>query len=89
MLSQDSFGRANNSQLSIWDLYLLSTSLRSALSSSIKAHSVNGARCAALRFVLQDCLDVGEEQERLPEGIGQRGQAEGPQVLERQGTERS
>jgi hypothetical protein len=52
-------GKSNSDAASSKDLYLSSTNLRHALLYSIKTHGINGARCAALRLVLQDCLGVG------------------------------
>jgi len=44
---------------STWEnLYQSTVALREALLSSIQEHSVNGARCMALRLVLQDCLQI-------------------------------
>lgn len=43
--------------------------LRHALLSSIKTHGINGARCAALRLVLQDCLGVDELHKLYTQGI--------------------
>jgi hypothetical protein len=42
--------------------YSASTVIREALLSSIKMHTINGARCAALRLVLQDCLRLEQIQ---------------------------
>lgn len=49
----------NRQNFANWDSFNRSTiTLREALLSSIEGHSVNGARCLALRLVLQDCLQM-------------------------------
>lgn len=52
----------NRHSSSTWEsLYHSTVVLREALLSSIQEHSVNGARCMALRLVLQDCLQIDQK----------------------------
>lgn len=50
-----------------------SLALRGTLIKEIKRHEINGARCAALTLVLQDCL--GRKREG-PEFVGEKGKGD-------------
>jgi len=65
----DVFPVPRDQLLASQNLYSASIAIREALISSIKTHTVNGARCAALRLILQDCLRFGQVQGSTLDGI--------------------